>query len=95
MLAMFCEGLVENDALLSPEGASLDSPGQRPGDWVVLSSLQAPTGRHRAARLSRPFRAAEPWGHRLRGLRPGLSGHAPSGLSRQGLSAVPRHLHAG
>jgi NADH-quinone oxidoreductase subunit H len=77
---------------LRPEGATLDSPGQRPGDRVVSSSLQAPTGRYRAG-------AWAGW-DALSGLPgpgfrvPGLSSRAPSGLSQRSLSGMAGHLYA-
>ena len=65
-----------------PEGARPDSPGQRPGDPMVQSLMQAPTGRNVVA--PRPGSDAlsglrGPCGLRVPGLRPGLSGGAPSG----------------
>ena len=84
MLAKSNGGFLENGAVLSPEGATLDGPGQRPGEPVVLSSFQAPTGptARPCGEVVSPFRAGRPWVLRVQ-LHPGLSSGAPSGLSKQ------------
>ncbi len=83
--------------VLSPEGARLDSPGQRPGEAAGSLWLQAPTGRCSPAPW--PRRGAltglrQPGELHLPGLRPGLSSRAPSGLRPMRWGLRPKHRAA-
>ena len=63
--------------LLGPEGAGLDSPGQRPG-FEVTKPSPALKGRHKFRR-SRPFKATCSSCFRFPGRCPGLSNRDPAG----------------
>ena len=45
---------VEKDFVLSPEGARLDSPGQRPGDQVPII-VTSPNGAQQGGAIAAPF----------------------------------------
>ncbi len=71
---------------LSPEGASLDSPGQRPGNPVSVIAASPNGAQHRTdGAVVAPFQGFGVLAcSSSQGLRPGLSSDAPSGLSLRG-----------
>ena len=68
---------------LSPKGASLDSPGQRPGNRVSIIAASPNGAQHRDDNaIVTPFQGSGVLvPSASQGLRPGLSSDAPSGLS--------------
>ena len=72
---------------LRPEGAQPDSPGHRPGERLVSSSMSAPTGRNpwsawRRGNALSGLRGS--WGPRIPGLRPWAIGLRPFGAQLTG-----------
>jgi NADH-quinone oxidoreductase subunit H len=79
---------------MGPEGASLDSPGQRPGYRPTLLAASPNGAQPRDANVARaPFQGSGvPKDTVSQGLRPGLSSRAPSGLSAGESTGVARKV---